>query len=348
MNRLRCLPLANMARLCGLLTLLCTGTFFFGVRWVDAQLNELLHGLGAELMAYPASPTERPRAVYVNGARFFLRTTTVKAAVDEVLDYYEALCDRRDAGLSAQLSELAEPPTTIEGSALSRQTVEGSAPSRQTAEGSAPSRQTVEGSAPSRQTVEGSSLSRRTSGAASGHVSCLDLGESPLDRSSLTDRLLSFAKTGNSAQIGALRYAYARPMDEDPSQSFVLTMWTEGSVNLFEVLPTNGADVPGRDPEGVPRPPGVQRILSAWEGDEPYGLTLYSTSRAPKDSLESFYRREFSKRGWKLLRSATDKPLVVSGTRVLGFERDGQIITVLLSGTAGGAQTATVLSTDFL
>ena len=318
MNRLRCLPLANMARLCGLLTLFCTGTFLFGVRWVDAQLNELLHGLGAELMAYPASPTERPRAVYVNGARFFLRTTTVKAAVDEVLDYYEALCDRRDAGLSAQLSELAEPPTTIEGSA------------------------------PSRQTVEGSALSRRTGGAASGHVSCLDLGESPLDRSSLTDRLLSFAKTGNSAQIGALRYAYARPMDEDPSQTFVLTMWTEGSVNLLEVLPTNGADVPGRDPEGVPRPPGVQRILSAWEGDEPYGLTLYSTSRAPKDSLESFYRREFSKRGWKLLRSATDKPLVVSGTRVLGFERDGQIITVLLSGTAGGAQTATVLSTDFL
>ncbi len=295
-----------MARVSGLLTLFCWGALFLGVRWVDAQMDELLHGLGAELMAYPDSPTELPRAVYVNGARFFLQTTTVEAPVDEVLDHYQALCEGRDAGLSARLSERVGEIS-----------------------------------------VQGALNTRRTGGAAGGHVSCLDLGPAAVDGAKLIDRLLFFAKTGNSAQLGSLRYAYARPMDDNPVQSFLLTMWTEGPVDLFEVLPTKGLDVPGRDPEGLPRPPGMQRILSAWQSDEPYGLTLYSPRRRLEEGLETFYRRELSKRSWKLLDAAVDKPLVVGNTRVLGFERNGQMVTVLLSGASGDSQTATVLTTDF-
>jgi len=305
MNRLRVFPWANLLRVSGLLTFFCGAAVLLGVRVVDAQMDELLHGLGAELMSYPASPTELPRAVYVNGARFFLRSTTVEAPVDEVLDHYQALCEGRDAGLSARLSELA-----------------------------------------GKISIHGASNTRRTGGASGGHVSCLDLGPVAVDATNLIYRLLLFTQTGNAAQVGALRYAYARPSDDDPGQSFLLTMWTEGPLDLFEVLPMKGLDVPGRDPEGLPRPPGMQRILSAWQSDEPYGLTLYSTGARPEEALETFYRRELSKRGWKLLDAAADKPLVTGGTRVLGFERDGQMVTVLLSGAFGDSQTAMVLTSD--
>ena len=305
MNRLRALSWAGIMRVSGFLMLLSFGAVFVGARWVDAQMGELLHGLGAELMAYPRSRTEFPRAVYVNGARFFLRTTTVGAPVEEVLDHYQALCEGRDAGLSVRLSELA-------GDGLG----------------------------------QGPFNTRRSGGPSGGHVSCLDLGEAEVDALSLLDRLLLFAKTGDSSQVGAFRYAFARPTDDDPKQSFLLTMWTEGPVSLLDLLPLNGSDVPGRDPWGLPRPPGMQRILSAWQSDEPYGLTLYSTRGRSGPNLAAFYQREFSKRGWKLLDPLADKPLVVGKTRVLGFERDGQMVTVLLNDTLGSSQTATVLTTE--
>ena len=55
-----------------------------------------------------------------------------------------------------------------------------------------------------------------------------------------------------------------------------------GRLSLDRLVPPEGGDAPGRDPESVPRYPGTTRILSAQEDGMPQRLAVWSGAGSPE------------------------------------------------------------------
>ena len=292
----------KLARLSAFLSV----AFAFGLlaasNTVRAELNEIMLGLGAELMAFPGQRDGRVRTVHLNGAPIFFRTATVDDSLEAVLDHYEALCERRDGGLGLEFGA----PYAGTDSSLT-------APLR----------------------------SRRSD---AGYVSCLDLGSEPIDAMSLADRVQSFAQTGALEHVGQLRYAYAKRVGEPAApKTLVLTMWTERSINLYDMLPLDGEDAAGRDVADIPRPPSAQRLLSSWESGEPYGLVIYASAQT-REELDRFYRAELPKNGWSTIRQVPTTWPRLTNARTVFVERGHRVAALLLQSNERGGSIATLLS----
>ena len=271
---------------------------------VRAELNEIMLGLGAELMAFPGQREERVRAAHLNGAPIFFRTTTVDHSLEEVLDHYEALCDRRDGGLGLGFG------VADAGFGFSL-----TAPLR----------------------------SRRSD---AGYVSCLDLGSESIDAVGLTERVQSFVQTGALGHVGQLRYAYAKRIGEPTApRTLVLTMWTERSINLYDMLPLDGKDAAGRDLADIPRPPSAQRLLSSWESGEPYGLAIYASTKT-KEELDRFYRTELPRYGWSRIRHLPTSWPRLTDARTVFVERGSRVTALLLQSNEHGGSIATLVTSD--
>ncbi|MFT3774350.1 MAG: hypothetical protein QM820_54005 [Minicystis sp.] len=80
-------------------------------------------------------------------------------------------------------------------------------------------------------------------------------------------------------------------------RTHVVAAWTEGSFNVYALLPEAGKDAPGSDPQHAPRPPNAQRILSADIEGVPYAVRIYDTSASPADVVK-VYDAEMAGRGW--------------------------------------------------
>ena len=65
--------------------------------------------------------------------------------------------------------------------------------------------------------------------------------------------LMKFADSFDLADVGLLRYVYARRTDS--GRTHVITVWTDGSFKFDSMLaPADGKDAPGSDPRNAPRP----------------------------------------------------------------------------------------------
>ena len=303
----------NLIRLACFLVVAWVAGAALAMKVVNAEVNEIMLGLGAELMAYPGGPDREAREINLNGAKVYVRTATVDATVKESLDHYQALCEARDGSLTEQLEDMlsTHPAAPASGAKL------------------------------------GSISTRRLESGEAGYVACLDMGDEKRDLEVLIELFERFSKTGNLGDVGHLRYAYAKPVrGSNDTRTFLLTMWTESEVNLFKMLPMEGNDAAGRDVEGVPRPPHAQRILSSWETGQPYGVTMYGSKFQTATQLEAFYRHELPKQGWAFIESRPGESIQINGTRVIAVQKGERMISVLLNQSNEHTGLATILTSD--
>jgi hypothetical protein len=266
------------------------------LRAVRADVERLLWESGASLTEHPDADLGIRRRLELNGALISFGTQTVEASLASTLDHYQSLCESRDAQLDEALTNLlgahsAAPQTHSRLRAVTTTTARN---------------------------------------AEAGYVACLDLGPQPRDLYALANGFARFAATGNLREAGVLRYVFARRISADSGpRTLVLTISAESDLNLRQMIPEGDSDAAGRDLAGVPRPLKSQRLLSAWEVDQPSGLALYRVSATAPAQLESFYRKELSQLGWHIIESNLGEAIEIDGIRMLSAERHGRVITVL-------------------
>ncbi len=128
-----------------------------------------------------------------------------------------------------------------------------------------------------------------------GVVLCLVKGSET--RGTLTEAARAFTKTHDLGVLGKLRYAYAQVTPQ--GNTMVLTVWTEDRFNLGAIFPAEG-EAPGKDPEGIPRPPDSKRLMSIDIAGTPFGTFVYRSKQEPAQ-LVGFYDAEMNAKGWTII-----------------------------------------------
>lgn len=116
-----------------------------------------------------------------------------------------------------------------------------------------------------------------------GVVLGLDAGSSSFPSQWLRGRSSS-AGAADAGSFG-LRYVFVRPAASGGSH--VLVAWTEGRLELGAMFPASG-DASGSDVDGLPRPPGAVRLLSARVPHRGYALAAYRVAGEPDAALERY------------------------------------------------------------
>lgn len=296
----------KLLRLTVFLTVVGIGFALFSAHQARAQLGEIMMGLGADMMRYhDAERQDAPRQLMLNGRPIHLSSGTTKHDLGTVLDYYEKRCQERDGQLHEQMMEL------VRSEKLEVPQVEGSA-------------------------VD--SVLREQDDDR-GFVACLDLGEEEVDVEGLLDRFEEFEKSLDLAEIGHLRYVYAR---QGGGTTHFVAFWTQGRFPIREMFPVEG-DAPGADPDGVPRPPESRRVLSAYEKGHPQSMTMYVSPSQDAGSLERFYRGEMADEGWTVLETERHRQLE-DRPPMLVWEREERMATVVFGTDEQKRGVATVLT----
>jgi hypothetical protein len=257
-------PKLRVAGVLRVLALLVAVQLAAGALWLQsahARASEALLSVGAELMKLEGVNSDRPaRSIFVNGITVHLRTGTTDRDLHAVLDRFHALCRTR-TGVEAPQEVLNK----------------------------------LSGDADKRMPSTAFDGVLRAESESSGAVACIDTGMQ-LSVAELTSRLQEFAKTGDLSAIGELRYVLARRL---AGRTAVLAMWTDGPAPLLKMFPSVG-DAPGQDPSGVPRAPGLRRLLSTWENGQPYSLAIYTAAGAELETLGTFYADSLRRGGWNV------------------------------------------------
>jgi len=283
------------------------------LRSVHADVTEALWGVGAQVMQYPGAPDEGVRRLQLNGLDLSFRTQTVDARFEEVLEHYQALCASRDARLDEQLTAL-----------LPRHA-----------------------SAPSTPGVLRAIATQAARNESGGYVACLDLGDGPQDLRTLADRFVRFANTGELRDLGEPRYIFARRVTErSEEKTLLLTVWADSGLHLHQMLPQGRADAAGRDPDGVPRPSGSQRILSADEAGKPSSIFVYRVVATSPVELEAFYRRKLPIHGWTIIERHPLESTEIDGIHILSAEKHHRSLTVLTYSDASSRSVLTILASE--
>jgi hypothetical protein len=283
------------------------------LRSVHADMTESLWGIGAQIMEYPGAPHEAVRKLQLNGVPLSFRTQIVQAPLADVLEHYEFLCTSRDAGLSEQLT------SNLRGHS----------------------------GAPSNPGVLRAVSTQISSNDGAGYVACLDMGDVPEELEELAARFRSFSETGDMGVLGELRYVFARSAPtSSEAQTFLFTMWADSGLHLHSLLPHGGGDAAGRDPIGVPRPSGSQRVLSAWEDRQPSSVFSYHVPATSAAELESFYRRALPGNGWTIIERHPLESTDVDGIRVLFAQKEHRFLAVLAYPGASSRAVLTIVVSE--
>lgn len=130
-------------------------------------------------------------------------------------------------------------------------------------------------------------------GEGDGAVACLVRADGAPP---LAESLERFAETLNLAEVGLLRYVYAR--QKASGDTHVITVWTDADFNLGALLPRHGQDSPGVDIPGIPRPTGSTRLLSAILEGTPHGIWIYDAPGTVGEVTEA-QDQAMSRSGWQ-------------------------------------------------
>ncbi len=309
---LRSLP--GVLRLVLFFVALYVGMTFLAVKQAEAEVEEIMVGIGAEMMRYPGSTQGEARAMHFNGQTVHLMTGTTDHDVETVLDHFEAECMEQD--------DVAERLRELQAGGQLDATID------------------VE-------EVDG--VLRRTFGSR-GVVACLDPvdGESNGDPESLGERVQQFLRTGDLSEIGALRYLYATPFEEPDGRrgTHLVSIFSDGPLDVFDMFPEEG-DAVGVDPDGVPRPDGSRRLLSAWEDGKPYSMTIYAVEGSEPEALDRWYRDALGEAGWAPIETRDGERVRIDGQLIQAVSQGERIVSVVVApGAEGTPTTATVLTSD--
>lgn len=268
-----------------------------------AQVTESLLGLGPQMMAYAgARSQDAPRDLVLNGEVIRFSSGTADRTADEVLDFFEARCAESDGGLHEQVLAVHQ----------ARPGVVPEPPDR--------------------------GMALREDNGRRGYVACIDFGSS-IGFAELTARIERYRQSGDVSDIGEMRYVFVEEdeIDGAPRTHFV-AMWTTGSFSLARMFPEEG-DAPGRDIEGVGRPPEARRVLTGFERGVPYAMSVYQ-SRDDEADLERFYRRTLEREGFTFL----DGERHPDAPRTLVAEQGERMVTIVFTtDVATGGSSAAVI-----
>lgn len=128
-----------------------------------------------------------------------------------------------------------------------------------------------------------------------GGVAALDFGDK-LSLAMLKERLQRFVGKGELGGIGRLRYVWYEKTGTGGTR--FLTVWSDESFKLGDVMPTGQKDAEGFDLEKVPRFPGTVRVLSAAERGMPQRVVVYDGPGSP-ETAALFYRARMRTLGWQ-------------------------------------------------
>jgi hypothetical protein len=126
-----------------------------------------------------------------------------------------------------------------------------------------------------------------------GVVVCFATG-GDTNAASVYGRVAEFAKSGDLAKIGHVRYVMAKK--GSGGGAHVVALWTEGSLDVKKMFPDDG-DAPGTDVPNVMRPPSARRVLTAYAEGTPYAIRTYESSMKG-DAILAAYDSVMPKTGW--------------------------------------------------
>jgi hypothetical protein len=275
----------------------------FWVHRASSQLGEQLTEVGDLLMQYDrADHQDGTRTVLVNGQQMYFSSGVTHDDPHTVLEHFTSLCDAHDAGTVERFTAL--PQRFGHHSPRMLDPV------------------------------------YRLEDPTGGVVACLDMGEDDLSLHDIGERVDRFNHTHDIHDIGDIRYVMAREMDHGGTH--FVTFWTNGSFDLDEALPRDGHDAAGTDLDGVPRPPGAFRTMSATEHGNPDCAVQYLGSTMTEWELEHYYQEQLVAQGWTLVpvpESAQSTDLrFVEATR----GGDAEIVFVALDTDDHGLGSATI------
>jgi hypothetical protein len=159
----------------------------------------------------------------------------------------------------------------------------------------------------------GVGIVRKQSGDDEGIIACL--AQKPGDDfSTLATRLQETVTTGDLSKVGNLRYVYVRKSD---GGSHVVTVWTDGEFKYTNIVPMDGKEPPGTDPQNAPRPDDAVRLLTAEIEGAPYSVRIYDAGKRQQEVLAAYDKR-MPELGWKASESV--KRELPNGR---AYERDG-------------------------
>lgn len=255
----RAKKLVRLGVYCSFVTMLAGG---LALRSAYGSMKDAALELGSELGRLGDVGGRTP--IRLNGQPIYVSSTVQPVELDDLLDRVEARCERDPIALADELPGLPE--------AAQKELRE-----RQKAR-------------------EAAGVVRHQEGDQ-GMVACFMRPEGSTWVGSRLAALNALAETGDLSKLGNLRYVYARRTDD--GRTHVVTAWTDGAFNLFDLVPTNG-DTPGSDIPGVPRPLRSVRMLTATADGVPYSVRVYDSS-APAEAILAQYDRDLIDQGWEVL-----------------------------------------------
>lgn len=177
-----------------------------------------------------------------------------------------------------------------------------------------------------------------------GYVACLSLGVAGL--SSLAARIKRFSRTGDLADLGGLRYAYARRASDDAATTLLFTVWSDGSLPLGSFIHRAGSDTAGEDLPGVPRPRWATRLLSFHERAAPSRVAVYRIrDESPADATR-VYREQLLADHWVPFVGRPGQPIAVEHTLVIAAERDTTMLTAIAHSDGNSGVLMTLLLSE--
>jgi hypothetical protein len=265
------------------------------VRAARAEMKDRTLEIGRQMMRLTEPSQHEVHKIALNGQAMWVSSAVANGSVSSILDRYESYCQK----------DLAQP-------------AEGWRALADKADAS------VDTSFLSTGTMRGG-------GTDEGSVVCFT--KTSTSKPTVTEAIDTLGKTGELGALGAVRYVYARTTAQ--GSTFVLTAWTDDHFNLVDLMPKEGADVPGADFAEMPRVPNAHRVLSTSIEGSPYGVNVYRGAEAPSKVMD-FYDAEMKQRGWLVYDPEVPEKDLKRPALLRLFEKDGVVLN-LTSYTAEGA-----------
>jgi hypothetical protein len=253
------------------------------LRSAMANVGEASEALGSELVPLADVLGERSHIV-LNGQSVYVGNALTDSPVGDVLDRFQQSCHEHRAASSEVWSKVAQM----------RETFAKATPAELAASPHGSEIASALGRIAAMPIDKFGTI--RTGGGDSGVVICFTQSESgPVDGKAAWTEM---RKTGDMSNVGNLRYVYATRTKQ---RTHVLTAWTQDHFDFKSFSAQGEGDAPGRDPDGIPRPPDSRRVVTASVEGTPYGLHLYESQKAPAEVL-AFYDAKMTADGWTTLR----------------------------------------------
>lgn len=273
------------------------------VHRANSQMGEQLMEVGDLLMEYDrADHQDGTRTVLLNGQEMHFSSGVSHDDMHTVLEHFTSVCDAHDAGLVERFTTLPRHYGHRSGAWLDPV--------------------------------------YRLESPERGVVACLEMGEDEMSLHELGERMDRFAVSHDVHDVGDIRYVLAQPMDGGGTH--FVTFWTDGSFDLDQVAARDGHDAGGTDIEGVPRPPGAFRTMSASERGDADCAVQYMGSSMTEWELEHYYEQRLVAEGWTLVPVREERQ--PTGLRFVEGIRNSEteMVFVALDTDAQGLGSATI------